>query len=275
MRLVIDSLVAGYGGGKVLRGFDLTVEKASITCLVGPNGAGKSTVLRAISGLLKPSEGTISYGEVRLGPLNCNQILAAGIAQVPQQQALFPAMTVKDNVMMGGYLLRRDKTLLRKRYEAIEELIPLVKERPGEKAGNLSGGERRMIEIGRTLMLEPSLILMDEPSLGLDPRALKQVTDLIALANDQGRTILLVEQNVRLGLRIATHGVIMEGGRVRMEGEPSALLGNPEMASLYLGGTIDQPAAADPGAGLCGAVAQGKLLVQAIVVQSHLPIRSH
>lgn len=247
MRLVIDSLVAGYGGGNVLRGFDLTVEKASITCLVGPNGAGKSTVLRAISGLLKPSEGTISYGDVRLGPLNCNQILAAGIAQVPQQQALFPAMTVKDNVMMGGYLLRRDKTLLRKRYEAIEELIPLVNERPGEKAGNLSGGERRMIEIGRTLMLEPSLILMDEPSLGLDPRALKQVTDLIALANDQGRTILLVEQNVRLGLRIATHGVIMEGGRVRIEGEPSALLGNPEMASLYLGGTIDQPAAAEPG----------------------------
>ncbi len=236
--LALTRIVAGYGGGNVLQGVDLAVEKGSITCIVGPNGAGKSTVLRVISGLLKPSQGSIRYDGEQLDNLNCNQILAAGIAQVPQQHALFPLMTIRDNIMMGGYLLRRDRALLKKRYEAIAELIPLVKERPAEKAGNLSGGERRMIEIGRTLMLDPSLIMMDEPSLGLDPKALKQVIELIAWAHEQGRTILLVEQNVRLGLRIATHGVIMESGRVLIEGDPPLLLGNPEMANLYLGGSI-------------------------------------
>jgi ABC-type branched-subunit amino acid transport system ATPase component len=238
--LSLNGIVAGYGGGDVLQGVDLVVDKGSITCIVGPNGAGKSTVLRTISGLLKPSAGSISFDGRTITKLDCGRILAYGIVQVPQHEALFPSMTIRENVMMGGYLLRRDRAMLKKRYAAVEELIGVVRERPNERAGNLSGGERRMVEIGRTLMLEPTLIMMDEPSLGLDPKATKQVTELISLSNEQGRTILLVEQNVRLGFEVASHGVIMESGKVRLEGEPAALLKNPEMANLYLGGTIEQ-----------------------------------
>jgi ABC-type branched-subunit amino acid transport system ATPase component len=244
--LSLRGIVAGYGGGNVLQGVDLEVVEGSITCLVGPNGAGKSTVLRTISGLLQPTSGTIEFANTTISTMSCNAILSAGVVQLPQQEALFPSMTIRENVMMGGYLLRRDRSAVRKRLAAVEELIPLVAERSNEKAGNLSGGQRRMVEIGRALMLEPKLILMDEPSLGLDPKAVKQVSELITLANDQGRTVLLVEQNVRLGFEMATHGVIMESGKVRLEGEPAALLRNPEMASLYLGGTIEDAAAGSP-----------------------------
>jgi ABC-type branched-subunit amino acid transport system ATPase component len=253
MLLALEGVVAGYGGGNVLQGVDLEVDKGSITCIVGPNGAGKSTILRVISGLLKPTEGSIAFDGADINGLSSDQILSRGIVQVPQHEALFPSMTIRENVMMGGYLLRRDRALLKQRYGAVADLIPLVAERPGEKAGNLSGGQRRIIEIGRTLMLHPTLILMDEPSLGLDPKAVKQVSALIAGANEQGRTILLVEQNVRLGFQIATHGVIMESGRIRLRGRPRDLLDNPEMADLYLGGathdgrasTVDEDPAPD------------------------------
>jgi ABC-type branched-subunit amino acid transport system ATPase component len=240
--LSLKGIVAGYGGGDVLQGVDLEIERGSITCIVGPNGAGKSTVLRTISGLLKPSRGSIEFDGKPLVKMSCSAILAAGIVQVPQHHALFPGMTVRENVMMGGYLLRRDRSLLKKRYEMVEDIVPLVRDRSHEKAGNLSGGERRMVEIGRVLMLSPELIMMDEPSLGLEPKAVKKVSELIALANREGRTILLVEQNVRLGFSIANHGVIMEGGKVRLEGEPRSLLEKPDMTSLYLGGTVEQPA---------------------------------
>ena len=235
--LSLKGVVAGYGGGNVLQGVDLNVAKGSITCIVGPNGAGKSTVLRTISGLLSPSAGTIDLLGKPIHKLNCHSILSEGVVQLPQHDALFPLMTVRENVMMGGYLIRRQRALIAERYEYVESLIPLVRDRPHDKAGNLSGGQRRMVEIGRTLMLDPSLILMDEPSLGLDPKAVVQVWDLIRLFVEQQRTILLVEQNVKLGFKVATHGVIMEGGKVRREGEPSALLADPDMAALYLGGT--------------------------------------
>jgi ABC-type branched-subunit amino acid transport system ATPase component len=241
--LALKGVVAGYGGGDVLQGVDLTVREGSITCIVGPNGAGKSTVLRTISGLLRPTRGTIEYGGRQIAGMSCNSILARGIAQMPQHDALFPSMTVRENVLMGGYLIRRDRALLKRRLRAVEELVPIVAERSHEKAGNLSGGERRLVEIGRTMMLEPEFIMMDEPSLGLEPKAAARVAELISVANEQGRTILLVEQNVRLGFRVSTHGVIMESGRVRLEGEPRALLADPQMASLYLGGTIEDEAA--------------------------------
>jgi ABC-type branched-subunit amino acid transport system ATPase component len=240
--LSLTGVVAGYGGGNVLQGVDIDVDAGSVTCIVGPNGAGKSTVLRAISGLLRPSAGSIEFDGKGLVDMSCAQVLATGIVQVPQHDALFGSMTVKENVMMGGYLLRRDRALLKRRYALVEELVPLLRERPQEKAGNLSGGQRRMIEIGRTLMLQPTLILMDEPSLGLEPRAVKQVSDLISAANREGRTILLVEQNVRLGFKMATHGIIMERGKVRTAGAPQSLLDDPELADLYLGGTsVDAP----------------------------------
>jgi ABC-type branched-subunit amino acid transport system ATPase component len=247
--LRISDVYAGYGGGDVLRGLDLEVPTGAITCIVGPNGAGKSTVLRLVSGLLRPRLGTVELDGTRLEKLGCAGVLAKGVAQVPQSQALFPQMTVRENVLLGGFTLRRDKRLLARRYERVSELIPIVPERAQDRAGNLSGGQRRMVEIARCLMVEPKVLLLDEPSLGLDPRSLTAVSQLVRDTNDAGTTILLVEQNVRLGLSMATHGVVLEGGRVALEAPAADLVANPEVAELYLGGAPREHVEATPAHG--------------------------
>jgi ABC-type branched-subunit amino acid transport system ATPase component len=239
--LELRDVYAGYGGGDVLQGVNLTVEKGSITCIVGPNGAGKSTVLRAVSGLLRPRRGGITLNGRSLVKLSPRQILAQGVVQVTQNRSLFPKMTVRENVRLGGFILR-DTALVERRLHEVEELFPVVKERAKDRADSLSGGQQRLVEFARSLMLDPPLILLDEPSMGLDPRTHKQVFATIKTMNEAGRTILLVEQNARAGLAISTHGIVMESGRVRLEGSHEEILNNPEIAHLYLGGTISGPA---------------------------------
>jgi ABC-type branched-subunit amino acid transport system ATPase component len=237
-RLQLADVYAGYGGSHVLQGLDMTCEAGTITCIVGPNGAGKSTVLRVVSGLIPCAEGTVTLGDRSINGSSAGEILGLGVTQVPQSHALFPQMSVRENVLLGGYILRRNKDLLHERLESVLDKIPLTRERADDPAGNLSGGQRRMVEIARCLMLDPSLILLDEPSLGLDPKSLASVASLISDLHADGTTILLVEQNVRLGLGMATHGVVMEGGKVRLTGTADAVANNPEIATLFLGGMV-------------------------------------
>jgi branched-chain amino acid transport system ATP-binding protein len=232
--LSIEGVVAGYGQGDVLRRVDLEVAPGTITCVIGPNGAGKSTVLKAVSGLLHPSRGTITLdGETIVGR-SPRAILDHGVVHVPQERSLFPLMNVWDNVLMGGYALR-GRAAARTKIEAVADRFPIVRERRRTRAGSLSGGEQKIVEIARAMMLDPKIVLMDEPSMGLDPKARRLVFATIRELNSAGATVLLVEQNARSGLAIAHRGAVMESGVVRLEGVAADLLHDPEVARLYLG----------------------------------------
>jgi ABC-type branched-subunit amino acid transport system ATPase component len=239
MLLELQNVVAGYGGSDVLKKVSLEVQNGSIACIVGPNGAGKSTVLRVISGLIKPRLGQVTFNGRSIGGMSPRQILSMGIVQVPQNHSLFPNIPVRENVRLGAFILN-DSVLVEKRLHEVEELFPIVKERARDRAVDLSGGQQRLVEFARSLMLEPELILLDEPSMGLDPITLKQVFETIKLMQTTGRTILLVEQNVRAGLAVATQGIVMESGRVRLEGTHREILDNPQIGHLYLGGTLSE-----------------------------------
>ncbi len=234
--LELVGIRAGYGGGDILQGVDLTVEEGGLTCIVGPNGAGKSTILRVVSGLLRPSAGSAVFNGESLVGKSPRAILARGIVQVPQERSLFPTMTVWENVRLGAYSLR-DRSLVDKRMHTVCETFPLVSERRHDLAASLSGGQQKIVEFARAMMLDPSLLILDEPSMGLDPKTRSLVFKTISTLNESGRTMLLVEQNARSGLGIATHGVVMESGRVRLEGPGLDVLNNPEIGRLYLGAT--------------------------------------
>jgi ABC-type branched-subunit amino acid transport system ATPase component len=235
--LELRKVVAGYGAGDVLQGVELTVDEGTVTCIVGPNGAGKSTVLRAVSGLLHPREGTIEFEGRDIVGMAPAGVLGLGVTQVPQSDALFGNLTVRENVLMGAYIMRRERAQVERRLAQVAELFPIVAERGDERAGNLSGGQRRLVEFGRSLMLDPTLVMLDEPSVGLDPKALKVVAGAIRRMTEAGKTLLMIEQNVRFGLRMATHGVVMESGRVLMHDRAEDVLNNSEMTDLFFGGT--------------------------------------
>ncbi|HUJ05393.1 MAG TPA: ABC transporter ATP-binding protein [Streptosporangiaceae bacterium] len=239
--LVVDGITAGYGGGDVLHGVSLAVAEGGITCVVGPNGCGKSTLLATISGLLKPRRGSITFRGEPLAGKSPRQVLKAGIVHVPQNHSLFREMTVRENIELGGYLLA-DRGQVAARRAEVERLFPAVAGWADQKAGSLSGGQQRLVEFARCLMLDPALVILDEPSVGLAPKVLKSVFEAVRLMNASGKTILLVEQNARAGLRLASHGVVMENGRVRLTGTGKEVLEHPEIGALYLGGAVGDTA---------------------------------
>ncbi len=255
--LVLDGIVAGYGGGDVLRGVSLQVFEGGITCVVGPNGAGKSTLLSTISGLLRPRLGHVTLHGERLTGKSPRQILKTGVVQVPQNHSLFREMTVRENIVLGGYILR-ERGLADKRLDGVLEMFPQVTEWLGKKAGSLSGGQQRLVEFARCLMLDPKLVILDEPSMGLAPKVLKSVFDAIRMMHAQGKTILLVEQNARAGLRLSTHGVVLENGLVRLAGTGREVLEHPEIGALYLGGAVSAAeGSGDAATAASGTVANG------------------
>ena len=230
----IEGVVAGYGAGDILKGVDLEVEPGTVTCLIGPNGAGKSTVLKTVSGLLRPSAGKVFLEDREINRLAPKARLLLGVVHVPQERSLFPLMTVWENLIMGGFT-QRDRKAVNRRAEELAERFPIVGERRHERAGSLSGGEQKRLEIARALMLDPKVLLIDEPSIGLAPKARGEVFTTLASLADGGWTILLVEQNARSGLAVAQHGAVLDGGVVRLSGPASEVLANPDVGRLYLG----------------------------------------
>jgi branched-chain amino acid transport system ATP-binding protein len=235
--LRFEGVVAGYGGGDVLKGVDYSMVEGGVTCIVGPNGSGKSTLLKTVSGLLRPRLGQIFFKGEPLVGRSPRDILRLGIVQVPQQHSLFREMTVHENVELGAFLVK-DRSVVAERMAMVREMFPIVGERAKDKAGSLSGGQQRLVEFARCLMLEPQLVVLDEPSMGLDPKTLRVMFDTVKMMNKMGRSVLLVEQNARQGLRLSSHGVVLENGQVRLSGTGDEVLNNPDIAALYLGGTV-------------------------------------
>ncbi len=237
--LRFTNVVAGYGGGDVLKGVQFDVPQGGVTCIVGPNGSGKSTLLKTVSGLVKPRLGEIWFKGENLVGQTPRQILRLGVVQVPQHHSLFREMTVDENVELGAFLVK-DRKVIAERMAAIREMFPIVAERASDKAGSLSGGQQRLVEFARCLMLEPDLVVLDEPSMGLDPKTLRSMFATIKMMNSMGRTVLLVEQNARQALKLSHTGIVLENGRVRLSGSGIDVLNNPEIGALYLGGSIEE-----------------------------------
>jgi branched-chain amino acid transport system ATP-binding protein len=231
----IKDLRVSYGAIKALCGISLTVGKGQIVTLIGANGAGKSTTLRAISGLVKATSGSILYRDREISNKPPHEIVAAGISHVPEGRMIFANLTVKENLDMGAYL-RRDKIEIKKDLEYVFALFPRLKERLKQMGGTLSGGEQQMLAIARALMAKPTLLLLDEPSLGIAPILVKAIFEKIVEINKElGTTILLVEQNAHLALKIAHYGYVMETGLIRLEGKAVEIEKNEEVRKAYLG----------------------------------------
>ena len=234
MKLEIRDLHVSYGGIRALKGIDLTVEEGQIVTLIGANGAGKSTTLRAISGLQKPQSGSILYGGEELVGLPAKEIVRRGIIHVPEGRRVFPDMTVAENLKIGAFL-RSDKDGIASDMEYVYTLFPRLKERSWQLAGTLSGGEQQMLAVGRALMSRPKVLMMDEPSLGLAPLIVKDIFSIIRRVNDDGITVLLIEQNANAALRIADYGYVLETGTIALTGTGEELLKNESVREAYLG----------------------------------------
>ncbi|GMQ85759.1 MAG: ABC transporter ATP-binding protein [Acidimicrobiia bacterium] len=233
--LEVRGVDAGYGHGPdILRGLSLEIEAGTSYCIIGPNGAGKSTLLRVISGLLPPRSGEVAFKGVPFNGARPDQVLATGICFVPQDQAVFPEMSVRENLVVGAYLVR-DRSLIKERMDRVFELFPILAERESLDAGKLSGGQQQMLTLGRALMIDPEVMMLDEPSLGLAPQIAEQIFATIRALKDLGITIVMVEQNAVRGLELADWGVVLDLGIVRFEGPADTILKDPRIRELYLG----------------------------------------
>jgi len=234
--LTLENLHASYGAIKALHGVSLTVPQGSIVTLIGANGAGKSTTLRAVSGLVKPTGGKITYDGHEISTLPPHQIVGRGLCHVPEGRLIFSNLTVKENLKMGAYL-QRDRKWIASQMAYVFGLFPRLKERESQAAGTLSGGEQQMLAIARALLGNPRFLMLDEPSLGIAPLLVKTIFERIVEINrDQGLTILLVEQNANLALDISSYAYVLETGRILIEGPSAQLKADPQVQAAYLGG---------------------------------------
>ena len=234
--LELKNIEVYYGLINAIRGISFRIEAGSVTTILGPNGAGKTTVLHTIMGLLddQPEKGAILFENQPIEKLDTEQIVRIGISYVPEGREVFDKLSVKDNLAMGAYF-RKDKQAIEKDLDRIYDYFPVLKERAGQWAGTLSGGEQQMLAIGRALMNKPRLLLLDEPSLGLSPLLVKEIFKIIKHINDEGVTILLIEQNARMALKLADYGFILENGRFVASGGSQSLMENEDVQEFYLG----------------------------------------
>jgi branched-chain amino acid transport system ATP-binding protein len=223
-----------YGNIEALKGISLKVDEGEVVTLIGSNGAGKSTTLRSISGLTPPREGSIKFEDTEIGEVPPQEIVERGISLSPEGRHVFPRMTVRENLDLGAYL-RKDRDGIEKDRDRVYHLFPRLKERERQKGGTMSGGEQQMLAIGRALMANPRLLLLDEPSMGIAPILVERIYETIAEINRQGTTILLVEQNANYALDVSKRGYVLETGAIALEDESSSLRTNPEVQKAYLG----------------------------------------
>jgi len=232
--LKVRDLVVAYGGIEALKGISIDVPDGQIVTLIGANGAGKSTLLRSIIGLVKVKSGSVEYNGEPLVGLNSQQIVSKGLTLVPEGRRVFPNLTVLENLRIGAYM-RKDEDGIAADIKWVYEIFPRLEERHWQMAGTLSGGEQQMLALGRALMSRPKLMMMDEPSLGLAPLVIKEIFNIIRRINEGGTTVLLVEQNANMALKVAHHAYVLETGRIKMEGSGKELLENEEIKEAYLG----------------------------------------
>lgn len=232
--LKIQNVCVAYGGIQAVKGIDLEVRRGELVCLLGANGAGKTTTLRACCGLVPIASGAIIYQEENISGQPTFEIVKKGLGLVPEGRALFSRMTVEENLEMGAFT-RRDHSAIKTDRARVYALFPRLFERRAQKAGTLSGGEQQMLAIGRALMARPTLLLLDEPSMGLAPLMVQKIFEILKLISEEGTTMLLVEQNAQLALPISDRGYVMESGSITLEGDAQGLLNNPEVRYAYLG----------------------------------------
>ena len=233
--LHIENLHTYYGSVQALKGINLEVEEGEIVTLIGANGAGKSTTLRTISGLIRPREGQITFGDQDITRLPAHRIVEAGISHAPEGRQIFSTLTVTENMNMGAYSLGGDTEAIEENRHRVFSLFPRLEERKNQLGGTLSGGEQQMLTIGRALMARPRLMMLDEPSLGLAPMLVKAIFDTVREINARGVTVLLVEQNARAALKIADRGYVLETGQVVLSGPAGELLQDERVRKAYLG----------------------------------------